>query len=108
MLGSSVLTALITTLGRRKTDQAAINNTLLENARKDIAQIRIENAELRTRIEELEKKISQMTGEIEEKEILNRILKKENEELKEKNRCLENELKKIKGEIAAPPGGGSQ
>ena len=97
ILGSSTITALITTLGRRKTDQAAINNTLLENARKDIAQIRIENAELRTRIEELEKKISQMTGEIEEKEILNRILKKENEELRQKVQCLETEIKKYKG-----------
>ena len=88
MLGSSVITALITTLGRRKTDQAVINNTLLENARKDIAQIRTENGELRARIEELEKKISQMAGEIEEREILNHILTKENEELKRQLKAL--------------------
>ena len=55
ILGSSVITALITTLGRRRTDQAVINNTLLENARKYIAQIRTENGELRARIEELDR-----------------------------------------------------
>ena len=43
ILGSSALTALITTLGHRRSDQAVINNTLLENARKDTSQIRLEN-----------------------------------------------------------------
>ena len=43
ILGSIVITVLITTLGRQRTDQAVINNTLLENARKDIAHIRLEN-----------------------------------------------------------------
>jgi len=49
ILGSSTITALITTLGRRRTDQAVINNTLLENARKDIAQIHLENLRLKAR-----------------------------------------------------------
>jgi chromosome segregation ATPase len=92
MLGSSVLTALITTLGRRKTDQAVINNTLLENARKDIAQIRTENGELRAMICALEKKIATLKTEIEEREILVRIAEKENQALKEKVDCLVREL----------------
>jgi len=49
MLGSSVITALITTLGGSRTNQVAINNTLLENARKDIAQIHLENLRLKAR-----------------------------------------------------------
>ncbi len=92
MLGSSVITALITTLGRRKTDQAVINNTLLENARKDIAQIRTENGELRAMICALEKKIATLKTEIEEREILLRIAEKENEGLKEKVSQLTQEL----------------
>jgi predicted RNase H-like nuclease (RuvC/YqgF family) len=101
MLGSSVLTALITTLGRRKTDQVAINNTLLENARKDIAQIRTENGELRAMICALEKKIATLKTDIEEREILIRIAEKENEVLKEKVEHLVQELGIKNKEIVA-------
>lgn len=101
MLGSSVITAMITTLGRRKTDQAVINNTLLENARKDIAQIRTENGELRAMICALEKKIATLKTEIEEREILIRIAEKENEELKEKVERLVQELGEKNSQIQA-------
>ena len=92
ILGSSVITALITTLGRRRTDQAVINNTLLENARKDISQIRIENLRLRARLNEMDKRITSLKTDIEERELLIRIAEKENQQLKEKVDCLEKEL----------------
>lgn len=101
VLGSSVITAVITALGKRKTDQALINSTLLDNARKDILQIRAENSEMRTRISELEKKITSLQKGIEDYETLLRIAEKENLELKAKNDCLEKELSKIKEEIVA-------
>ena len=92
MLGSSVITAIVTAVGRRKTDQAEINSTLLENARLDITQIRQENTALRTRIDGLEKRINTLKTDIEEREILIRIAEKENEALKEKVEGLEKEL----------------
>ena len=101
ILGSSVITALITTLGKRRTDQSAINNTLLENARKDISQIRTENSELRMRIDAMEKRITTLKTEIEEREILVRIAEKENLELKEKVAALEKEICIKNGQIAA-------
>ena len=84
MLGSSVITAIITMLGKRRTDQAVINDTLLENARADISQIRQENSDLRVRIDGLEKRINTLKNDIEEREILIRIADKENLELKNK------------------------
>lgn len=104
MLGSSVVTALITVIGRRKTDQAVINDTLLENARLDITQIRQENADLRARIDGLEKRINTLKNDIEEREILVRIAKKENEVLKEKVETLEKELCIKNQEIASLEG----
>lgn len=41
-LGSVVITVLITTLGRQRTDQSVSKNALSKNARKDIPQIRLE------------------------------------------------------------------
>ena len=58
ILGSSVITAIITTLGRRRADQANVADIMLENASNDIKQIRLENAELRARLGEMEKKIN--------------------------------------------------
>lgn len=104
MLGSSVLTALITVLGKRKTDQATVNDILLENAGNDIKQIRAENAELRARINELEKKIEAMKNDLEEREILIRIAEKENLELRSKVESLEEKLVLKNQEIAALEG----
>ena len=104
MLGSSVITAIVTAVGRRKTDQAEINSTLLENARLDITQIRQENTALRTRIDGLEKRINTLKTDIEEREILIRIAEKENEALKEKVEGLEKELCLKDQEITALEG----
>ena len=104
MLGSSVLTALITVLGRRKTDQATVNDILLENAGNDIRQIREENANLRARIDGLEKRINTLKTDIEEREILIRIAEKENQVLKEKVEGLEKELCQKNIEIVALEG----
>ena len=104
MLGSSVITAIITMLGKRRTDQAVINDTLLENARADISQIRQENSDLRVRIDGLEKRINTLKNDIEEREILIRIADKENLELKNKVDGLEKELCQKDQEIAALEG----
>ena len=104
MLGSSVLTAIITAMGKRRTDQAVINDTLLENARTDIVQIRKENSELRVRIDGLEKRINTLKTDIEEREILIRIAEKENQALKEKVEGLEKELCQKNIEIVALEG----
>ena len=104
MLGSSVITAIVTAVGRRKTDQAEINSTLLENARLDITQIRQENTTLRTRIDGLEKRINTLKTDIEEREILIRIAEKENQALKEKVEGLEKELCQKNIEIVALEG----
>ena len=42
ILGSIMITVLITIFGRQRTDQSVSKNTLLENAGKDIAQMRLE------------------------------------------------------------------
>lgn len=92
ILGSSVITALITTLGRRRADQASIADIMLENASNDIKQIREENADLRARLGEMEKKINCLRIDIEERESLIKIADHENAELKKKVEGLEKEL----------------
>ena len=92
ILGSSVITAIITTLGRRRADQASIADIMLENASNDIKQIRLENAELRARLGEMESKINSMRIDIEERESLVKIADHENAELKKKVEGLEKEL----------------
>lgn len=92
ILGSSVITALITTVGKRKADQATIADIMLENASNDIKQIREENADLRTRLGEMEKKINCLRADLEERESLIKIADHENAELKKKVEGLEKEL----------------
>ena len=92
ILGSSVITALITTLGRRRADQASIADIMLENASNDIKQIREENADLRARLGEMEKKINCMRSDLEERESLIKITDQENNELRKKVEGLEKEL----------------
>lgn len=92
ILGSSVITALITTLGRRRADQASIADIMLENASNDIKQIREENADLRARLGEMENRINSMRIDIEERESLVKIADHENAELKKKVDGLEKEL----------------
>ena len=92
ILGSSVITAIITTLGRRRADQASVADIMLENASNDIKQIRLENAELRARLGEMEKKINCLRIDIEERESLIKIADHENAELKKKVEGLEKEL----------------
>ncbi len=92
ILGSSVITALITTLGRRRADQASIADIMLENASNDIKQIREENADLRARLGEMEKKINCLRSDLEERESLIKITDHENNELRKKVEGLEKEL----------------
>lgn len=92
ILGSSVITAIITTLGRRRADQANIADIMLENASNDIKQIRLENAELRARLGEMESRINSMRIDIEERESLVKIADHKNAELKKKVEGLEKEL----------------
>lgn len=92
ILGSSVITAIITTLGKRKSDLASIADIMLENASNDIKQIREENADLRECLVEMEKKINCLRADLEERESLIKITDRENNELRKKVEGLEKEL----------------
>ena len=84
ILGSSVITAMINVIGRKKLDSATITDLLIKNAEADIREIREENKELKQRICTMEEKLKTMKTDLDEREVLVKIGEKENAALKKK------------------------
>ena len=84
ILGSSVITAMINVIGRKKVDSATITDLLIKNAEADIREIREENKDLKQRICTMEEKLKNMKTDLDEREVLVKIAEKENAALKKK------------------------